>query len=60
VEIVRILEAAHASLTSSGAPVALGGVPQERASASATGDVHDFTLAQAVRGRSRRNGSAAA
>jgi predicted dehydrogenase len=56
VDIVRILEAAHASLTSSGAPVALGGLPQQRA----IGEVHDFTLAQAMRSRAERSGTAAA
>ncbi len=60
VEIVRILEAAHASLTSSGAPVPLGTVAQVPSIGAADAGVRDFTLAQAVRGRAQRNGSAAA
>ncbi len=50
VEIVKVLEAAHSSLTSSGAPVALGPAPK-----SLAGDVpnaaRDFTIAQLAGGR---------
>jgi predicted dehydrogenase len=57
VEIVRILTAAHASLTSSGAPVALGPAPAIAAITPASGggsSVRDFTLAQAMRAAADR------
>ena len=46
VEIVRVLVAAHASLTSSGAPVSLGAAPIPPAGANGA---RDFTLAQPLR-----------
>ena len=53
VEIVRILEAAHASLTSAGAPVSLGAATAGPAVANGA---RDFTLAQLM----RHGGTAAA
>jgi predicted dehydrogenase len=52
VEIVRILEAAHESLTSSGRPVAVGAPAEARAIEPATDTgIRDFTRMQFVRGR---------
>ena len=67
VEIVKVLEAAHASLASSGAPVTLDGAAERQAvhangalgnANGGHGAVRDFTLAQAVNdaGRFNRNG----
>jgi predicted dehydrogenase len=52
VEIVRILEAAHESLVSSGRPVSVGTPAEARAIDAATDSgIRDFTRAQFVRGR---------
>src|SRR4051794_17125302 len=54
VEIVRVLEAAHASLTSSGAPVALAPAAQPLPAASqADRGALDYTLARLVNGDAR-------
>jgi predicted dehydrogenase len=74
VEIVRVLEAAHLSLASSGEPVALSGRGDSHAlgsaasngngngsghsSANGNGAGRDFTLAQAVRRKGHLNGRA--
>jgi predicted dehydrogenase len=73
VEIVRVLEAAHTSLTSSGEPVALATDERGRRALNGNGSSHgngngnghggvvrDFTLARAMRetGRFARNGHA--
>ena len=73
VEIVSILEAAHASLTSSGKPVALGPTAAAHGirSATSTTEFHpratggelgarDFTVAQGTRNGHSRNGDASA
>jgi predicted dehydrogenase len=61
VEIVKVLEAAHASLTASGSPIALRPVAElsspepvgRVAGAGAEADARDFTLAQLVRDNGR-------
>jgi predicted dehydrogenase len=53
IEIVRILEAAHASLTSGGQPVVLRPEAASAAGAPASGGSRDFTLAHIMRDPSR-------